>query len=127
MHNACIIYSSQLVNVGYSMLAIDEIVLIREKLQDGNFVQEVFKKSVLLTEDRIIVLNKCYNTMVLINAAAQLVFRTDYAKQKQYVYNPSPGSDVDEEELEGTVAVSTTKPLLLLALRMRCTRSATRV
>lgn len=112
MHNACTIYSSQLVNVGYSVLAIDEITEIRGKLQDGNFVQEVFKKKrPKLTEDRIIVLNKCYNTMVLINAAAQLVFRTDYAKQKQYVYNPSPGSDVDEEEFEGTVAVSTTKTI----------------
>lgn len=112
LHNACTIYSGQLIAAGYSQVAIDEIIEIREKLQLGNFRQEVFKKErPKLTEDRIIILNKCYNMMVQVNAAAQLVFRDDYAKQKQYVYSPAPGSTVDEEEYEGTVAPTVTKTI----------------
>ena len=107
MHNAATKYSAELIAAGYNLTEINDIAGIREKLQDGNFAQEVFKKErPKLTEDRIIILNKCYNMMMLVNAAGQLVFREDYAKQKQYVYSPTPGGDddADEEEFDGTVA-----------------------
>ena len=112
MHNACTTYSAVLITAGYNQVAIDDIVVIRDKLLQSNLKQEVFKKErPKLTEDRIIILNKCYNMMVQVNAAAQLVFRDDYAKQKQYVYSATPGSTVDEEEFEGTVAPTVTKTI----------------
>lgn len=112
MFNACTKYSAALITAGYNQLAIDEIKDIRDKLQLCNLRQEVFKKErPKLTEDRIIILNKCYNMMVQVNAAAQLVFRDDYAKQKQYVYSAAPGNTVDEEEFEGTVAPTFTKTI----------------
>lgn len=108
MSKACVKYQTQLVAKGYTAAAITEIQTIRTALLNANSNQEVFKKQrPKLTEDRIKVLNSCYNYVVQVNAAAQLVFRNDYAKQKQYVYNPSSGTDT--QEYIGSVAANALK------------------
>jgi hypothetical protein len=104
MHKACVKYQTQLVAKGLNAAAIAEIQTIRTELQTANTNQEVFKKQrPKLTEDRIIVLNTCYEYITLINAAAQRVYKDDYAKQKQFVYS----SNI--LEFNGEVAANTTK------------------
>jgi hypothetical protein len=79
---------------GYNAPAIVEIQTIRTELLTANSTQEVFKKQrPKLTEDRIVVLNTCYTFVAQVNQAAQLVFKNDFAKQKQYVYLPTAASD----------------------------------
>lgn len=107
MSKACIKYQTQLLDKGYSEAAIAEIQTIRTELLNSNAGQEVFKKQrPKLTEDRIIILNTCYNWVTQVNAAAQLVYKTDLAKQKQFVYNPSSASA--SEEYAGEIAAGTT-------------------
>jgi hypothetical protein len=111
MNLTCNKYSAELLAAGFNQAAIDEILTIRTNLLDKNASQELLKRQrPKLTEDRIIILNTCYNTMTLINAAAQRVFRTDYAKQKQYVFDPS--SQVDDTFVyAGNVSAATTLTL----------------
>jgi hypothetical protein len=114
MSKACVKYQTQLVAAGYTATAITAIQTIRTELLTANSNQEVFKKQrPKLTEDRIRVLNTCYNYVTQINAAAQLVFRNDYAKQKQYVFNPSSTSET--QEFTGTVAANTIKNIATIA------------
>ena len=76
----------------------------------ANSNQEVFKKQrPKLTEERIKVLNNCYAYVIQVNAAAQLVFRDDFAKQKQYVFSPSSGSET--QEYKGTVTPHAVKSI----------------
>jgi hypothetical protein len=95
MSKACVKYQTQLVAKGFNAAAIAEILTIRAELETANTYQEVYKKQrPKLTEDRIIVLNKCYDFITQINAAAQRVDKDDYAKQKQFVYTVSSTSGI---------------------------------
>jgi hypothetical protein len=108
MSKACVKYQPQLLAAGYNAPAIVEIQTIRTELLTANSTQEVFKKQrPKLTEDRIIILNTCYTFVTQVNQAAQLVFKTDFAKQKQYVFNPS--SETSNLIFIGTVAANSTK------------------
>lgn len=115
MHKACVKYQAQLIASGLSAGAILEIQTIRSELQDATTSQEVFKKQrPRLTEDRITTLNECYEILVQINAAAQRVYKNDYAKRNQFVYKVSSGgSDVIEfsgEVLANSIAIAGTVP-----------------
>lgn len=104
MHAACNKYGATLIDNGYSQLKIDEILTLRDDLLAKNYSQKLFKKQrPKLTEDRIIVLSACYNTMMNVMAAAQIVYQDDYAKQQQFVYQPSANTD-DTREFTGTIA-----------------------
>ena len=125
MHAACVKYKTELINAGYNMPAIEAILPIREELLTTNTSQKLFiKQRPKLTEDRIIILNACYETLTQINAAAQLVFMNDYVKQNQYVYNPSPDTN-DNLDFTGTVPANsvalisevTYKPMALVRFR----------
>jgi hypothetical protein len=108
MSKACVKYQTQLVAKGFNAAAIAEILTIRTELETANTNQEVFKKQrPKLTEDRIIVLNRCYNFIAQINAAAQRVYKDDFAKQKQFVYTVSSTSGI--VTLSGEVAANSTK------------------
>ena len=109
MHKACVKYQAQLVAKGFNAAAIAEILTIRTELQTANTNQEVFKKQrPKLTEDRITILNTCYEFITLVNAAAQRVYKDDFAKQKQFVYNASVSTS-NILEFYGEVAANTTK------------------
>lgn len=117
MYDKCIQHKVILIAKGYSQARIDEILDIKQALIDTNNVQEATKKDrPKRTEDRIIILNDCYSVMALINAAAQLVYEDDYAKQNQFVYDPSPasGEDNGSDELTGTVNPSSTKTITMV-------------
>ena len=108
MSKACVKYQPQLVAAGFSAAAITEIQTIRTELLNANSAQEVFKKQrPKLTEDRIIVLNTCYTFVAQVNLAAQLVFKTDFAKQNQYVYLPT--SETSNLIFTGIVPANSTK------------------
>jgi hypothetical protein len=113
MYYVSIQYKPQLLAAGCPSASIDEIETIRLQLKTGNFTQDRFiKKRPKLTSDRIILLNNCYSFMALVNAAAQRVFKDDYAKKNQYVYYPSPsGGSGTEDEFTGTVDPSATKTI----------------
>jgi hypothetical protein len=90
MHRACVKYQTQLVAKGFSVAAIAEIQTIRTKLRTTNTDQGVFKKQrPTLTADRITVLNNCYAYISEVNAAAQRVYKKDFAKSNQFVYSSS--------------------------------------
>lgn len=108
MSKACVKYQTQLVAKGFNATAIAEILTIRTELQTANTNQEVFKKQrPKLTEDRIIVLNTCYDFIVQVNAAAQRVYKDDFAKQKQFVYTTTTTSNI--VEFSGEVPANSTK------------------
>jgi len=108
MSKACVKYQTQLLANGCNAAAIAEIQTIRTELLTANSAQEVFKKQrPKLTEDRIIILNTCYSFVTQVNQAAQMVFKTDFAKQNQYVYLSSPATN--NLSFTGTVAANSTK------------------
>lgn len=104
LHTACQKYNSELITVGFNQAGIDSILTLRTDLMGDTISQKVFEKQrPKLTEDRIVVLNECYKMMVLVNAAAQIVYMNDFAKQKQFVYLPSSQTD-DSVEFSGIMA-----------------------
>lgn len=108
MYTACDKYSTELIAAGYNQAGIDSILPVRTALMGNTISQKVFEKQrPKLTEDRIIILNDCYKSMVQINAAAQIVYMDDYAKQKQFVYLPSSQTD-DSVEFTGILPAEMT-------------------
>jgi hypothetical protein len=115
MHKACVKYQAQLLLSGFNATAIAEIMTIRTELQTANIDQEMFKKQrPKQTEDRVTVLNTCYEILVQINAAAQRVYMNDYAKRHQFVYKPSSKTSKTEtfsgEVAPNTIAIAGTIP-----------------
>lgn len=107
MHRACVKYQPQLVAKGFSAAAIAEIQTIRTKLRTTNTDQGVFKKQrPTLTADRITILNNCYAYITEVNAAAQRVYKDDFAKRNQFVYRTSPADTT--VDFNGEVAASST-------------------
>jgi hypothetical protein len=107
MHVAADKYGAELIAAGYNQAGIDAILPLRDELLTNNISQKVFQKQrPKLTEDRVKVLNTCYKTMMQINAAAQIVFIDDFAKQNQYVYMPSSEQD-DSLEFIGVAPIDT--------------------
>jgi len=116
MHKACVKYQTQLVAKGLSAVAIAEIQTIRTELQTANTNQEVFKKQrPKLTEDRITVLNNCYALISQVNAAAQRVYKDDFAKQKQFVYSPT--INTSQLKFSGEVAANSVKTLATITYK----------
>ncbi|MFN8281964.1 MAG: hypothetical protein U0U67_02055 [Chitinophagales bacterium] len=106
MYYVSLKYKPQLLAIGCPSASIDEIDTIRLELKTGNFSQDMFIKGrPVLTSDRIVLLNNCFSYMTLVNAAAQRVFKDNYAKKNQYVYNPSPADNGggSDDEFIGTV------------------------
>ncbi|SDE90636.1 hypothetical protein [Epilithonimonas hungarica] len=115
MSKACVKYQTQLVAAGYNAPAIATIQTIRTDLLNKNTTQEVFKKQrPKLTEDRIKILNAVYDRLTQVNAAAQIIYMTDYAKQRQFIYDISRDNDL--QEYEGSVGAGTVKTIATLAV-----------
>jgi hypothetical protein len=117
IHKACVKNQTQLVAKGLSAAAIAEIQTIRTDLMTANTSQEVFKKQrPKLTEERIKILNTCFDfTMQVINAG-QLVFRSDFAKKNQYIFNQ--GTETSTKDYTGTVAANTTKNIATITFAL---------
>lgn len=88
MYKSCIKYKTQLEAKGFGAAAIAEIQSIRNELQTSNTDQKLFKKErPRLTEERIVILNNCFEYVTEVNAAAQRVYKDDFAKRNQFVYS----------------------------------------
>ncbi|MBG7613463.1 hypothetical protein IU405_14510 [Polaribacter sp. BAL334] len=88
MHKSCVKYQTELVANGLEVAAIAEIQTIKTALETANTEQEIFKKQrTKLTEDRVKILNNCYEFITKTNAAAQRVYKDDFAKRNQFVYS----------------------------------------
>lgn len=105
----CSKYQQQLVTAGWNSARIGQMPALAQELLLKNTSQKVFmKQRPKLTEDRVVTLNECYKTMMQVMAAAQLVYITDFAKQKQFVFLPSSGKASDFEEFVGEVGAGAT-------------------
>ena len=111
MHKACVKYQTQLVAGGLSATKIAAIQTLRTDLQNLNTSQEGYIRArPVLTQDRIVVLNNCFNITKTIIEAAQVIYYNDIARRQQYVYLPSQEAD-DSEIIELTI--SSPIPVLL--------------
>lgn len=109
LSKAAVKYQTQLVAAGYSAAAIAAIATLRTDLTAKNSAQKMIKKNrQKLTEDRVILLNACYSRMALINAAAQIVYANDYAKQQQFIYMPGTESSSGIQGFGGSIAAGQT-------------------
>ena len=91
-------YKEKLIAENYTQERIDEIKALREKLHLSNEKQEAFKKGrPVLTQDRIILLNKPWDTAVIVHKAAKNIFHEDAAKFAQYKL-PATETTPEEEE-----------------------------
>jgi hypothetical protein len=89
LHKAATSYQAELLAAGYTLAKIAEIDTLAQQLDAAISAQSQAKKGrPKTTEERISALNACYQRMVQINAAAQMVYMTDAAKRKQYVFYP---------------------------------------
>lgn len=78
-------HKEKLIAENYTQERIDEIKTLRDKLHLSNENQEAFKKGrPVLTQDRIILLNKPWDTAVIVHKAAKNIFHDDAAKYAQY-------------------------------------------
>lgn len=114
MHRACVKYQAQLVAKGFSAAAIAEIQTIRTELRTTNTDQGVYKKQrPTLTADRVTVLNNCFAYVTEVNAAAQRVYKEDFAKRNQFVYSTTVADlvlDFDGEVAAGGIVTAGTIP-----------------
>lgn len=114
MHKSSVKYQTQLLAKGFNADAVAEIQTIRTALQTANTNQEIFKKQrPKLTEERVIILNKCFAIVTEVNAAAQRVYKDDFAKRNQFVYSASPASsslEFNGEVLANTIKTAGTVP-----------------
>lgn len=107
-HMGCLKYKDALLENGWNMARMDAMLPLAEELVLKNTDQKVFmKQRSKLTEDRIVVLNDCYKTMMQVMGAAQWVYVADFAKQKQFVFSSSKKTS-DTEEFSGEVAAGAT-------------------
>ena len=104
MNLACTKYQTELLAAGMSQTSIDEIVTLRDGLLTTNAVQESYLKSTrVMTQERLEVLNKCYDDTRLIIDAAMVVYYNDYARRNMYVFLPNSGDKNDFELVKQAV------------------------
>lgn len=79
-------YKTQLIAQNYTQAHIDEIETLHDQLHDANEEQEGAKEGrPVVTQDRIITLNKPWDTTVDVSRAAKAIFHDDAAKFKSYL------------------------------------------
>ena len=92
MHKSCVKYSVQLIAGGYDQLKIDAIETLRDALDEANLEQESYKRGrPTLTQERIDVLNICYQATKIVMNAAMVLFYNNPARRKAYMYDPHGG------------------------------------
>ncbi|WP_298155618.1 hypothetical protein [Flavobacterium sp.] len=82
--------------------------LFRQRYGNNEVIKKALPLYAISDEDRIAVLHTCYARMATLNAAAQLVYANDYAKQKQFVYMPGSENGSGIQTFEGSVAAGHT-------------------
>jgi hypothetical protein len=104
LHKVATSYKTELLAVGYSQAKIDDIDTIAQQLEDAISAQSLAKKErPKTTADRVSALNACYERMMQVNAAAQIVYMQDAAKRSQYTFyqrRAAPKKDESEAVAE---------------------------
>lgn len=93
MHKACLTYSTELEAAGLAVGEIAEIETLKIELQDANTIQENYMRArPVLTEERIAILNQCFETTMIVVNAAQVLYYNEYALRRMFVFSPTGGS-----------------------------------
>jgi hypothetical protein len=96
-------YKTTLLAQGFTQPKIDEGIALAGEIRQEQLEQEQAKKNrPLETQERIVILNTCWDAMVFVTSAAKAVFYDNYAKLHQYTL-PEGGSD-EQHTFTGTVA-----------------------
>jgi len=89
-HSVAEKYKVALIANNYTQVKIDEIETLGEALKDANTEQEVYKGNIpVITQNRIIAMNACYELTSEVGRVGKLIFRNDYAKYQRYLLTPS--------------------------------------
>lgn len=84
--SACRQHAAALIAVGYSQQRIDAIQLLQQAFANAKRVlNNAQSKSGELTDERIKIYNAVWEYLRAINRASKIVFKNNYAKQKQYL------------------------------------------
>jgi hypothetical protein len=79
-------YKVELLAKGYTQAKIDEGIALSESIRQEQLDQEKAKKDrPYETQERIIILNECWDAMVFVTSAAKAVFYGNFAKLHQYI------------------------------------------
>ena len=88
MHQICLKYTPELVAKGMSVGQISEILALRNNLMAASTEQTQFAKGrPVITQERLMVLNQCFQTLRTVISAAQIVYYNDFARRNQYIYS----------------------------------------
>ena len=102
LHSTAIIHADTLIAAGFSRESIDEIEILQEELKNADYEQEMFKKKrSKITQDRVIILNECYEYMQKVSKAAKVIFADNYVKYNNYLLpSETPVKETVPEEEE---------------------------
>lgn len=90
-------YSAQLIAAGFSQENIDKITTLHTELTNADYEQEISKKKrPAATQERIVLLNECYQYLQRVCKAGKIIFANDYVKYNQYLL-PDESSFKKEE------------------------------
>lgn len=93
-------YSAKLIAAGFSQEDIDKITTLHTELTNADYEQEISKKKrPAATQERIEMLNECYEYMKKVSRAGKIIFANDYVKYNQYLL-PDESSSKKEEPAE---------------------------
>jgi hypothetical protein len=91
-------YSVELIAKNFTQAKIDEVGALYQQLNASDTSQEAYKGTrEVLTQDRVILLNKVWTTTVNVCRAGKLIYMNNYAKYQQYVL-PGDSTTPDEED-----------------------------
>jgi len=79
-------YQLKLIAKNYTQPMIDEIAMLRDQLRDANNAQEAFRAGrAVLTQDRVITLNACWDETLKVCTAGKIIFHDNKAKRDQFL------------------------------------------
>ena len=96
-HKAAVEHSAKLIEAGFTQEKIDKIAELKEQLTNADYEQEKAKKKRgFVTQERINVLNECFEMLKRVSKAGKIIFMNDRAKYDQYLL-PNERSENKEE------------------------------
>ncbi|MBI4947876.1 MAG: hypothetical protein HY840_15910 [Bacteroidetes bacterium] len=85
-------YKVKLIAKNYTQPMINEIGALHDQLHDANNAQEAFKSvRPVITQDRIIILNACWDETLKVCSAGKIIFYNNMAKHDQFLLPDSAG------------------------------------
>lgn len=104
-------YAAELDAAGYDAAAVADIDTKRIDLDKANTAQEKFKGTRLVTtEDRIIAMNKAWDTMLQVSKAGKSIFSANQAKYQWFLL-PATSESGSDISIAGTVTATDGTPI----------------